>query len=171
MLENSEIKVFKRIKSFPFEEDDEFAHGLSIILGHPDILASKAEIERDDDITLQAKCFYFSRKENITPPVNVRRYQAWLQAGSVPALQAASLIDQQQIRNVTIAGHANAPLVETEPAYPSSFAHIVELITAGQPIPGIQQIPDTILIGQATPSTRSKRRKPWEQQSDNDAGK
>ncbi|KAI5291358.1 hypothetical protein KEM54_005211, partial [Ascosphaera aggregata] len=29
------------------------------------------------------------------------------------------------------------------PAYPSSFAHIVELITTGQPVPGIQEIPST----------------------------
>jgi guanyl-specific ribonuclease Sa len=57
---------------------------------------------------------------------------------------------------------ASAPV--QEPAYPSSFAHIVELITTGQPIPGIQQIPDTILAGYDTPSTKPKRRKPWEKE-------
>lgn len=50
----------------------------------------------------------------------------------------------------------------SEPAYPSSFAHIVELITTGQPIPGIQQIPDTVLAGHETPSKVTRRRKPWE---------
>ena len=49
-----------------------------------------------------------------------------------------------------------------EPSYPSSFAHIVELITTGQPIPGILDIPDTVLTGHDTASTKPRRRKPWE---------
>jgi hypothetical protein len=50
-----------------------------------------------------------------------------------------------------------------EPAYPSSFAHIVELITTGQPVPGIQQIPDIVLAGHEAPSRVTRRRKPWEE--------
>jgi hypothetical protein len=46
--------------------------------------------------------------------------------------------------------------------YPTSFAHIVELVTTGQPIPGIKQIPDTVLTGQGTESMKAKRKKPWE---------
>ena len=49
-----------------------------------------------------------------------------------------------------------------EPTYPTSFAHIVELITTGQPIPGIQEIPDTVLEGHDISSERPRRRKPWE---------
>ena len=49
-----------------------------------------------------------------------------------------------------------------ETPYPSSFARVVELITTGQPIPGIQQIPDTVLVGQGAPSVVPPRRKPWE---------
>jgi hypothetical protein len=51
---------------------------------------------------------------------------------------------------------------DAEPAYPSSFAHIVELITNNQPIPGIEEIPDTVLAGHDEPSKAAKRRKPWE---------
>lgn len=43
-----------------------------------------------------------------------------------------------------------------------TFDHIVELITTGQPIPGIKSIPDTVLEGQSSESTKAKRRKPWE---------
>lgn len=46
--------------------------------------------------------------------------------------------------------------------YPSSFARIVELIASGQPIPGVREIPDTVLHGQASESTAPRRRKPWE---------
>ncbi|KAJ5653509.1 hypothetical protein N7490_000512 [Penicillium lividum] len=52
--------------------------------------------------------------------------------------------------------------VDSEPIYPSSFAHIVELITTGQPIPGIEQIPDTVLTGHEISSEKPRRRKPWE---------
>lgn len=46
--------------------------------------------------------------------------------------------------------------------YPPTFSQIVDLITTGQPIPGIKDIPDTVLAGQETQPTTAKRRKPWE---------
>lgn len=46
--------------------------------------------------------------------------------------------------------------------YPPTFAEIVELITTGAPIPGIKDIPDTLLTSQASKPVASKRRKPWE---------
>ncbi|OJJ95562.1 hypothetical protein ASPACDRAFT_36236 [Aspergillus aculeatus ATCC 16872] len=168
--ETWDAELFERLSSYPFEDDHEFAHGLSIILGHPEIPASKAEIVRDDDVTLQAKCFYFSRKEKLPTPVNVGNYQLWLQARPTAA-EAAGPINQQQLNSVVSEDRANARLKQAEPAYPSSFAHIVELITTGQPIPGIQQIPDTILAGQDTPSARSRRRKPWELESGKHVGR
>lgn len=48
------------------------------------------------------------------------------------------------------------------PPYPQSFSHLVDLITTGQPIPGIKEVPDTLLTGQASKTVESKRRKPWE---------
>jgi hypothetical protein len=46
--------------------------------------------------------------------------------------------------------------------YPPTFAEIVELITSGKPIPGIKEIPPTLLTEQASKPSASKRRKPWE---------
>lgn len=46
--------------------------------------------------------------------------------------------------------------------YPTSFAHIVELITTGQPVPGVKEIPNTVLTGQGTQPVQTKRKKPWE---------
>lgn len=46
--------------------------------------------------------------------------------------------------------------------YPLSFNHIVELITSGQPIPGIKDVPDIVLEGQASQTMKAKRKKPWE---------
>lgn len=54
-------EIFKRLQSYNFQDDAEFATGLAIILGHPETPASEAEMNREDDLVLQAKCFFFSR--------------------------------------------------------------------------------------------------------------
>ena len=51
---------------------------------------------------------------------------------------------------------------EAAAPYPSSFSQIVDLITKGEPIPGIREIPGTILVGQESSPTTAKRKKPWE---------
>lgn len=61
MAQPSEAQVFERLLSYSFTSDPEFANGLSIILGHPDTPATEVEMNRDDDLVLQAKCFFFSR--------------------------------------------------------------------------------------------------------------
>lgn len=86
------------------------------------------------------------------PPLEFSAYKAWLESAS--KVKSADLSSPSPTVNV--------PNSKEEPAYPSSFAHIVELITTGQPIPGIQQIPDTVLTGHDTPSEKPERRKPWE---------
>jgi hypothetical protein len=54
--------------------------------------------------------------------------------------------------------------VSDKPPNPTRFDEIVALITSGKPIPGIREIPPTVLSDQATKSTASKRRKPWEKE-------
>ncbi|KAI9840508.1 MAG: hypothetical protein M1837_001568 [Sclerophora amabilis] len=46
--------------------------------------------------------------------------------------------------------------------YPTSFAHIVDLITKGEPVPGIREIPDVVWEGRESQSTTAPRKKPWE---------
>ncbi|RWQ91787.1 hypothetical protein C8Q69DRAFT_393996, partial [Paecilomyces variotii] len=144
---------FNELKAYPFSTDLEFRKGLAVILGHPETSATDEEINREDDLVLQAKCFYFSRKENLTPPLDFSVYRNWLRSTSASASASAQSPNEAQ---------EQGSKSQDEPAYPSSFAHIVELITTGQPVPGIQEIPDTVLTGQEAPSTREKRRKPWE---------
>lgn len=57
---------------------------------------------------------------------------------------------------------ASANATEPPVPYPTSFAQIVELVTTGQPIPGIKEIPNTVLTGQGTQPVKAKRKKPWE---------
>ncbi|KAL2824832.1 hypothetical protein BJY01DRAFT_230384 [Aspergillus pseudoustus] len=174
--EASETDIYEELRTYPFVGDREFATGLAVILGHPETPASEEEISRDDDLVLQAKCYYFTRKANLASLLSVANYKTWLES------RAASnrLDDQTSVtglpKNDSLATDSSSPSANPgqqsaqssssqEPAYPTSFAHIVELITTGQPIPGIQQIPDTLLTGQGAASERPKRRKPWEQEN------
>lgn len=50
----------------------------------------------------------------------------------------------------------------TDAPYPTSFAHIVELITTGQPIPGIRAIPNTLNSAPPSEAVKPQRPKPWE---------
>ena len=53
--------------------------------------------------------------------------------------------------------------------YSRSFGDVAELIQSGKPVPGIREIPKTLLEGQASASTAVARRKPWEQKATQDA--
>lgn len=88
-----------------------------------------------------------SRKYGID--VDIPAYQVWKDG-----LRAA-LRDPPDTRTVATAG-------PDAPAYPMSFNRIVELISTGQPIPGIKEIPNTILEGEASHLKAATRRKPWE---------
>ncbi|KAL4903541.1 hypothetical protein BDW74DRAFT_41414 [Aspergillus multicolor] len=160
--------IFEKLRTYPFAADPEFASGLAMILGHPETPASEEEISCNDDLVLQAKCYYFTRKNNLASPLNGSTYKSWLE--SIPA----SNIPINEVRETRLSTTSTQPLpgnsgpvstpASQEPAYPNSFAHIVELITTGQPIPGIQQIPDTLLTGQGAASARPRRLKPWEKE-------
>jgi hypothetical protein len=111
-------------------------------------------------------------KHAIQPPIDFSTYKAWLSSQDpVPSQPATSAPNSTTDTNTPIAVEvttlaSSSTSVTAEPSYPSSFAHIVELITTGQPIPGIQQIPETVLTGKEAPSAATKRRKPWEKEGD-----
>ncbi|KAL4972395.1 hypothetical protein BDW66DRAFT_123043 [Aspergillus desertorum] len=158
--------IFEQLSTYPFSTDREFAGGLAIILGHPQTLASEEEIARDDDLVLQAKCYYFARKSNLALPLDVATYKSWLEArrASRAFVDDSRENDPSATSTLSLSGTANpvSTPISQEPAYPTSFAHIVELITTGQAVPGIQEIPDTLLTGQGAASAKPRRLKPWE---------
>lgn len=59
---------------------------------------------------------------------------------------------------------------KVEAPYPTSFARIIELITAGQPIPGIREIPNVLNTAPPSEATKPKRRKPWEVTAEDSSG-
>ncbi|KAF7900976.1 hypothetical protein EAF00_003197 [Botryotinia globosa] len=169
---SSDISIYKGLVSYPWDTDKEFQGGLSAILGN----ASLPDQIRE--LTLRAQCFYFSRKKKID--INFDGYKAYLATHpstssftDAPAPDSASLANDTSSSNTPNFDHENdlAPATTTAdekapPPYPPSFAEIVALITAGATIPGIRDIPDTVLTDQGTQPVARKRRKPWEKDVD-----
>ncbi|KAK3169938.1 hypothetical protein OEA41_009322 [Lepraria neglecta] len=166
-FEGQGAALYEQLEAYPWDSDPEFQSGLQAILGQD------PSPDQAQHLTLRARCFYFSRKNNI--PVDFNAYQTWRSQRANSSLPngtsstapisnstAPSIVSSgsgQAARNET-----NATTTSSEPPapYPTSFSQIVELITNGQPIPGIQEVPDTVLEGQASQATTTKRKKPWE---------
>ncbi|KIW68134.1 hypothetical protein PV04_04101 [Phialophora macrospora] len=88
-----------------------------------------------------------------------------------PVQSAASSQGEQHTQPTTATAPSPAvstpPDQETEPPYPTSFAAIVDLITRNLPIPGIEDIPPTVLEPGTSKIDRTpRRRKPWEKDVD-----
>jgi Family of unknown function (DUF5572) len=172
-FENEE-SIFTSLSHFPFDSDAEYLSGLSTILGHPSTHPSASEIAQNGELVLQAQCFYFSRKRAL-PPIDPSAYRQWLQSrtannpshhdvtGQTSDISASTAqAESSAATDVPPALGASAESAEPPP-YPDSFAAIVDLITQNKPIPGIEEIPATVLDhGSSKIDQTPRRKKPWE---------
>lgn len=148
--------LYRQLDAYPWSRDNDFQGGLQAILG------SVQDPQQIEHLTLRAKCYYYARKAGTA--VNFEGYKHWVQArsntsgrtgvnGNLAGTSPATIVPAES--DTGAGGMASAPK-------PASFAEICDLIAEGKPIPGIKDIPDTILEGQASESQAEKRRKPWE---------
>lgn len=184
-------RLFRQVESYDWQSDAEFQSGLAAILGPA---GAGRVGDQTVELTLRARCFYFTRKygtpidyaaytawragrsehelsslapanpappitssEPATPEKNGSRQQS---AYGTPSKDSGNIDAAEQGNRHTENGEA--PI--TADAAPASFAEVMELIQSGQPIPGIKEIPNTVLEGQGTSATKSQRRKPWERE-------
>ncbi|USP80734.1 hypothetical protein yc1106_08008 [Curvularia clavata] len=171
--------VYEALESYNWDDDVEFQAGLQAIIG------SNSTPEQTTELALRARCFYYARKYNKN--IDFDAYKTYRSARNRPPptppsstnVLATSVVDQElaQSNDPKTTSNATAPAPTTEPSgilpsppnateppapYPTSFAHIVDLITSGKPVPGIKEIPPTVLEGQGTQATKPTRKKPWE---------
>ena len=167
--------IFTRLAQYPFDTDPDYLNGLSTILGHPSTPPSPSELSQNADLVLQAKCFYFTRKHGL-PAIDPSAYRSWLhsrpsnstghavdvdQPSDIPA--AAATDESASTADISTALEAPAGGLGQAPPYPDSFAAIVDLITRNVPVPGIEEIPDTVLEhGSSKVDHTARRKKPWE---------
>jgi len=162
--------VYQSLSTYPFDADQEYQSGLAAILGHPDTSATHEELRDKSALVLQAQCFYFSRKFNV-PAIDTSSYSSWVQLqsqrpASQPPPQTAEPLSAV-LPSTTEPSSTTSSTTPGEPPYPTSFAHIVDLITRNIPVPGIEEIPDTILEpGTSKIDKTPRRKKPWEKDCD-----
>ena len=158
---------------FPAETLTNIAQGgLSAILG------STTDLSQIQELTLRAQVFYLSRKKSIL--IDFDAYKTYLSSKSLQNPSSTSnststsseaplppphQVQPSEPRSSTTQANESSTVPSEKPPqapYPPTFAEIVQLITTGAPIPGIKDIPPTLLTDQATKPMASKRRKPWE---------
>lgn len=105
----------------------------------------------DDDITLW---------KNISPTATTKTAKTTTTTTTTVATVATAVAPHEPPTNLL--SSATATTEAPSQPYPQSFSHLVELIRTGQPIPGIREVPNTLLTGQGSKAVESKRRKPWE---------
>jgi len=152
-------ELFEKIDAYPYDTDSEFQLGLASIINQapsPSLVPALA---------LKARCFYYSRKNGVA--VDADAYTAWkaAQNSATSSTPAAHIVTPEGIPSSAISSaaieHSNKSDVdEASPAF--TYAQIVEMIQTGKEIPGIKEVPDTVLEGQGTQSLKQQRRKPWE---------
>ncbi|KAK6351105.1 hypothetical protein TWF718_004276 [Orbilia javanica] len=165
-------RLFLSLENYCWEDDPEFQSGLT------QILSTTTDPLQVRQLTRQAKCFFYSRK--ISRPISFPLYSAWLDReehsaprNHSPSRQVGPPLDPTPIeaadeRHPSIPSETPTENVaggsggDDKTPYPTSFAHIVELITSGKPIPGIREIPNTLNVAPPTQNIAQQRRKPWE---------
>jgi hypothetical protein len=122
-------------------------------------------------LTLRAQVFYLSRKTST--PIDFDTYKAYLSSKPSPPAppppphhtpSSTGPPPPPPAQESETAEHTASGEKPPQAPYPPTFAEIVSLITSGAPIPGIKDIPPTLLTDQATKPSASRRRKPWEKE-------
>jgi hypothetical protein len=184
--------IYEALERYDWDDDIEFQAGLQAILGSNSTPEQATELALRARCFYYARYDYSSAVSRIcwngwllTSPrkysknIDFDAYKAYRDARNRPPPTAPtsnnalrhSVVDE--VLESSSNGPANseaggilptlpATTGEPLPSYPTSFAHIVELITSGQPIPGIKEIPPTVLEGQGTQASKPRRKKPWE---------
>jgi hypothetical protein len=144
--------LFHQLDSYPWAEDQEFQGGLRAILG------SVQDPQQVEHLTLRAKCYYYARKAGAA--VDFDGYKDWVESRSQRGVVDNNSYGTSE-ETTTSQGEQAAGGMGDAPK-PASFADICDMIAEGKPIPGIKDIPDTILEGQASHQQAEGRKKPWE---------
>lgn len=163
--------TYTALHAYPFDNDTDYLSGLASILGHPNATPTNEELNSPSnaDLILQVRCYYFARKHNL-PPIDPASYSQWLarnySSHAPTGTEAASYNGA-----APSASTASPPDQQPPPPYPTSFAEIVDLITRNVPVPGIEDVPDTVLEhGSSKVDHTPRRKKPWESDGGMDIG-
>lgn len=154
-MSNPQEEVYKDYLNYDWDSFTEFHEGLKEILDNylenmkesdPSVTSIPA-LDRQQ-LTSQAKCFFYcSKTENI---LNLDDFEEW------------KIHNGDRYAKSTKIEQLDEETKSDDPQYSSNYQELVEMIVAGKPVPGIKDIPDTILPDQVSKSEEKQRVKPWE---------
>ncbi|KAI5787067.1 hypothetical protein EDC01DRAFT_631448 [Geopyxis carbonaria] len=148
---STDIALFEAIRDHNWEDDLQF----QVINNSQNALQkiiSQFPSGDADSITINAKCFYWKR--NMGVAVDTEAFKRWLSNGG--SLQPAFTVESTTTHNNFRSENGD------DAPHSDAFSRIVKLIRAGEPIPGIREIPDIINKAPPSQSVRAERKKPWE---------
>ncbi|RSL97361.1 hypothetical protein CEP52_010957 [Fusarium oligoseptatum] len=154
--------IFTAFDSYPWTKDKMFMSGLYAILGEPGQQNPQASLA---DMAIHARAWLASNPDHTPPDVLPEEYRRrdGANASPPPALdwqKAAPKADLYIDRKAAAAQTGS----EDQPNYPMGFAEMIKLLKEGKPVPGIRQIPNTIVRDPSVKpvGARAVPRKPWE---------
>ena len=130
--------------------------GLYAILGNPN-----SQRGSPSDMTTHARIFFYAQKIGVN--IDFTAYQAWLSAHPEhsppdvvpeeyrrPAAEVQQPEWQQAAPKADLyidksAAAADAAESGNAPSYPMGFAEMIKLIQEGKPVPGVREIPNTVI--------------------------
>ncbi|CAI5759324.1 unnamed protein product [Candida verbasci] len=154
-MANPQEETYIQYLNYDWDSFTEFQTGLEEVLQNylqnlkesdPSII----EIPANDKQQLinQAKSFFFCEKTgNI---INIEDYNDWKLHNEEKYDKNAKIVEIKEEET------------SSDPPYSSNYQNLVESILSGKEIPGIKQIPDTVLTDSASTSNQKERLKPWE---------
>ncbi|VUC23370.1 unnamed protein product [Clonostachys rosea] len=175
--------IFYAFDSYPWAKDKTFMSGLFALLGDPNGQPAQGSSPRD--MATHARIFYYAQRLGVT--IDFTAYQNWASQHPehrVPDILPDSYLTQSQDAATAAAGGASLPWQqaapkndlfidkkaaasqsqEDQPSYPMAFAEMLKLLQEGKPVPGIRQIPNTVVRDPSIKpvGSRTVPRKPWE---------
>ncbi|KAF5700949.1 hypothetical protein FMUND_14102 [Fusarium mundagurra] len=175
-----ETAIFTAFDTYPWTKDKNFMSGLYAILGEPGQQNPQASLA---DMAIHARIFYYAQRIGVS--IDFSAYKAWL--ASNPNYQPPDVLPEEY-RQRDVANASPVPVLDwqkaapktdlyvdrktaaaqsgsqDQPSYPMGFAEMIKLIQEGKPVPGIRQIPNTVVRDPAVKpvGARAVPRKPWE---------
>lgn len=151
-------EVYVEFLNYDWENFPEFQEGLTEILlnyqenlREQDPTATILALDRQQ-LTDQAKVFFFCLKNDQI--IELEEYRAWEREWGDRYRKGGKIEE--------ISSEPSTSLAQTDQPYSSNYQNIVELILAGKEVPGVKQIPDTVLLDQQSAPQAQQRKKPWE---------
>lgn len=174
-MAESQEAVYLEFLQYDWDSFLEFQEGLNeILMGHLALLKEQDPSvqaippHEQQQLIDQAKLFFYcSKTGNI---LNLDDYYAWKRNNG----DKISLVDDKPVgeqesnapgTNDSKLDSAQLESGQEEAPYSSNYQNLVDLIVSGKPVPGIKQIPDTVLSDQGSKLEAKSRVKPWEKQN------